>query len=199
VTARSRRINDIRAVIGRAYSYVPNFWQAICTKHDSPFPKRNLTEGVSGMYVLKLLKKDHFNVRSLFSKFDRTGKSSHEKRGELFVQIRRELQIHSRAEEEIFYPALKALNDEGRRLVSEALKEHKQVDELLTQISRLKPTDKNFEEKMETLIENVDHHVEEEEGEIFRFAEENCSEEQLEELGRQIEERKKTLDQQMAA
>jgi len=151
------------------------------------------------MYVLKLLKKDHSTMQSLFSKFDRSGKSSHEKKGELFVQIRRELQIHSRAEQEIFYPALKALSDDGRRLVSEAVKEHKDIDELLTQISRLKPTDKNFDEKMETLIENVDHHVEEEEGEIFRFAEENCSEEQLEQLGRQIEDRKKSLDQQMAA
>ena len=87
----------------------------------------------------------------------------------------------------------------SRRLISEALKEHKDVDELLTQLSRLKPADKNFDEKMETLIENVDHHVEEEEGEIFRFAEENCSEDQLEELGQLIEERKRTLDQQMAA
>jgi len=151
------------------------------------------------MYVLKLLKKDHSTMQSLFSKFDRSGKSSHEKKGELFVQIRRELQIHSRAEQEIFYPALKALSDDGRRLVSEAVKEHKDIDELLTQISRLKPTDKNFDEKMETLIENVDHHVEEEEGEIFRFAEENCSEEQLEQLGQEIEERKKSLDHQMAA
>ena len=152
------------------------------------------------MNVLKLLKKDHSSVKSLFNKFGRTGRSSHDKRTDLFEQIRRELQIHSRAEEEIFYPAVKAVNGaESRRLVSEALREHKQVDELLTQISRLKPSDKNFDEKMETLFENVDHHVEEEEGEIFQFAEENCSEEQLEDLGRQIEERKKTLDRQMAA
>ena len=66
---------------------------------------------------------------------------------------------------------------ESRKLVAEALKEHKDVNELLTQISRLKPTDKNFDEKMETLFENVDHHVEQEEGEIFQFVEENCSEE----------------------
>jgi hemerythrin superfamily protein len=151
------------------------------------------------MNALKLLKKDHSTLMSLFGRFDRSGKSSHEKKGELFAHIRRELQIHSRAEEEIFYPALKALNGEGRRLVAEALKEHKDIDELLTQISRLKPADKHFDEKMETLIESVDHHVAEEEGEIFRFAEENCSEEQLEDLGRQIEERKKTLDRQMAA
>jgi hemerythrin superfamily protein len=151
------------------------------------------------MNVLKILKKDHSTVQALFDKFDRAGKSAYEKKSELFAQIRRELQVHSRAEEEIFYPALKAMNGEGRRLISEAVKEHKQVDELLTQISRLKPTDKNFDEKVETLIENVDHHVEEEEGEIFRFAEENCSEEQLEELGQLTEERKKALDQQMAA
>ena len=150
------------------------------------------------MNVLELLKEDHSNVKSLFEKYDRTGKSSQEKKTELFEKIRRELQIHSRAEEEIFYPALKALNGEGRRLVSEALKEHRDVDELLTQISRLKPCDKNFDDKMETLIENVDHHVQEEEGEIFRFAEENCSEGQLEELGQQIEDRKKTLGQMAA-
>ena len=151
------------------------------------------------MNVLKILKKDHSSVQNLFSKFDRTSKSAHDKKSELFEKARRELHIHLRAEEEIFYPVLKAMNGDGRRLISEALKEHKDVDELLTQISRLKPTDKNFDEKMETLIENFDHHVEEEEGEIFRFAEENCSEEQLEELGRLIEERKRTLDQQMAA
>jgi hemerythrin superfamily protein len=156
--------------------------------------------GVLGMNVFKILKKDHSSVKSLFNKFSRIGKSSHDKRGELFEQIRRELQIHSRAEEEIFYPAVKAINGtKSRQLVSEALKEHREVDELLTQISRLKPTDKNFEEKIETLFENVDHHIEEEEGEIFQFLEENCSEEQLEDVGRQIEERKKALDRQMAA
>ena len=151
------------------------------------------------MNVLELLKEDHSKLKSLFEKFDRTGKSSQEKKTELFEKMRRELKLHSRAEEEIFYPALKAFNGEGRRLVSEALKEHRDVDELLTQISRLKPCDKNFDDKMETLIENVDHHVQEEEGEIFRFAEENYSEDQLEELGMLIEDRKKTLDQQMAA
>ena len=55
--------------------------------------------------------------------------------------MRHELQIHSQAEEEIFYPALKAINGEGRRLVQEALKEHKDVDQLMTQVSRLMPSD----------------------------------------------------------
>jgi hemerythrin superfamily protein len=167
----------------------------VCAQMNSGFHP----QGVSGMDVLKLLKKDHMTVQNLFSKFEKTGKASHEKRDELFVQIRRELQIHSRVEEELFYPAIKSANGDGRLLVSEALKEHKDVDELLTQISRLKPSDKNYDDKVETLIENVEHHVEEEEGEIFQFAAENYSAEELENLGREIEERKKTLDQQMAA
>ncbi len=151
------------------------------------------------MNALKLLSEDHSRVQNLFESLDGIDKSSYEKKSELFEKIRRELQIHFRAEEEIFYPALKAFNGEGRRLVSEEIKEHKDVAELLTRISRLKTADKNFEDKMEALIEQVDRHVAEEEGEIFRFAKENCSEDQLEELGRQIENRKKTLDQQMAA
>jgi len=152
------------------------------------------------MNVLKLIKKDHSDVQSLFNKFEKTARSAHEKREELFEQIRRELQIHSRVEEEIFYPFLKALNgNSGRNLVSEALKVHKEIDELLTQISRLQPSDKNFDEKVETLFENVEHHIQEEEREIFQFAEEKCSEEQLENLGREVAERKKTLDRQLAA
>jgi hemerythrin superfamily protein len=152
------------------------------------------------MNILTILRKDHAVVRSLFNKYGHTAKLSHEKKLQLFEQIRRELQIHSRAEEEIFYPAIKALNGvESRKLASQALKEHKDVDDLLIQISRLKPTDKSFDENMETLFENVDHHVEQEEGEIFQFVEENCSEEQLNDFGRQMEERKKALDRQLAA
>ncbi len=71
------------------------------------------------MNVLSLLKKDHDTVKSLFSKFERAGKSAYDKKSELFEQIRLELIVHSRAEEEIFYPAVKAHNGEGRKLVSE--------------------------------------------------------------------------------
>jgi len=151
------------------------------------------------MNALNLLKKDHGSVRTLFSRFERTNKTDLERRNDLLAQIRREVQIHSRAEEEIFYPALKALNGEGRQLVSQALNDHKDINDLLMQISRLKLTAKNFDDRFEALFEIVDQHVEEEEGEIFRFAEENCSQQQLEDLGRQIQERKRILDRQLAA
>lgn len=151
------------------------------------------------MNVLTLLRRDHSTVKSLFDMFDRMSTSDHDKKAELFVQIRRELQVHSRAEEQIFYPALKAVNGGGQRLAFQAMKEHQDIDDLLTQISRLKPSSKTFDEKLETLMDSLDLHIEGEEGEIFRFAEENCSAQELEELGNQIEERKRFLDHEMAA
>jgi hemerythrin superfamily protein len=147
------------------------------------------------MSVIKLLRKDHSEVQSLLSRFNRTDKPD----PELFARIRRDLQIHLRAEEEIFYASIKAVNDEGRRLISEAVKEHRDIDELLLQISRMKPGATHFAEKLETLIENIDHHIEEEEGEIFQFAEENCSSQQLAEIAEQIQQRKRVLGEQMAA
>ena len=78
-------------------------------------------------------------------------------------------------------------------------KDHKDIDQLLTQISRLNASDKNLDDKVGALIENVDHHIEEEEREIFQFAEENCSEQQLDELARQIEAQKRVFDQGLAA
>ncbi len=158
-----------------------------------------LSQGDICMNVLEVLKKDHTTVQSLFEAFGTTCNSSQEKKTELFEQIRRELQLHTKAEEEVFYPALKALNDSGQNLVLQALKEHKEVDELLTQISRLNATDADFDEKVESLIEDVRHHIEEEEGQIFQFAAENCSDGELEDLGREIEERKKVLGRRWAA
>jgi len=151
------------------------------------------------MNVLTLLRQDHATLRSFFSQFDRTSKTAYDQRSELFLQIRRDLQIHSRAEEEIFYPAIKAMNSEGQRLASEAISQHKNIDQLLTQLSRLKSSDRNFDETFETLIDTVDQHIEVEEEEILRFAEKNCSEQQLEELGRQTEDQKRIIDDRLAA
>ena len=61
------------------------------------------------MHALKVLKKDHSDVQSLFNRLERLGKSAQEKKNEIFAEIRRALQLHSRAEEEIFYPALKVI------------------------------------------------------------------------------------------
>jgi hemerythrin superfamily protein len=151
------------------------------------------------MNVLKLLKKDHSTVRGLLTKFENTGRRSFERRHDIFDQVRRELLLHAKVEEQIFYPALKAVNGRGRKLVSQALNDHRDMEQLLRQVAKLEPEDQAFVDRMEALMEVVDNHVEEEEREIFRFAEENCPESQLEQMGREMENRKRTLEQQWAA
>jgi len=150
------------------------------------------------MNVIPLLKKDHDRVKALFEQFKKAGKLSYLRKAEIFEEVRRELLLHSQAEEEIFYPAMNAING-GRALIGEELKEHKELNELLTQISRLKPEDARFVDRFETLIIRVDHHVHEEEGQIFQFAEENCPPEQLQTLGFEVEKRKRARERQMAA
>ena len=139
------------------------------------------------MDAINLLKKDHSYVLGLFNKFDQTGRNSFVKKFRLYDEIRSELELHSHVEEEIFYPTIRDIGPEGRKLISEAVKEHKQVDVLIGQIDRLSADDPNFDDKMQALMEQVEHHIGDEEQEIFTLAEERCSVEQLENMGRKIE------------
>jgi len=151
------------------------------------------------MDVLNLLKQDHDSIKDLFSQFESSPRSAHDKKAALFEQIRLEITIHSKAEEEIFYPALKAFDGEGRALVTKALQEHADVAQLLTQISRISTADDRFDDKVLALIEDVDHHIVEEEGKIFQFAKENCPAEQLDQMAIEVEQRKRALERQLAA
>jgi hemerythrin superfamily protein len=151
------------------------------------------------MNVINLLKKDHSALRSLINRYERTGRRSFDRKRELFGQLRYELECHTQAEEEVFYPALRSLGRKAHRLVADALKEHREVEELLLRVGRPGLSDEEFAEKVEILMDSLDHHLEEEEGEIFRFAQENCPPEQLEALSRQIDLRKRLLERELAA
>jgi hemerythrin superfamily protein len=151
------------------------------------------------MDVLSLLKSDHDTVKELFSRFEHTTKTAYKEKQELFEQIRHELFLHSKAEEQVFYPALKAFNGDGRKLVAQAMREHKDIDELLTQISRMEPQDEEYVERVQALMEEVEYHIDGEEGQIFQFAKENCPREQLEHLATEVEQRKAALARQPAA
>jgi len=139
------------------------------------------------MDAMKLLKKDHSYVLSLFNKFDQAGRNSFARKFRLYDEIRSELEVHSHVEEEIFYPTIREISPEGRKVISEAVKEHKEIDTLIGQIDRLPADDPNFEDRLQALMEQVEHHIEEEEREIFKIAEDNFSEEQRLEMGRKIE------------
>jgi len=145
------------------------------------------------MEAIALLKKDHAAVKVLFEKFEVAG-DDEQTRQSLFDQIDAQLDVHATIEEQIFYPAVREVrSEEAKDMVLEALEEHKVLKTLLEEIAALTPADDEFDAKMKVLRENVEHHVEEEEKEMFPEAQKQLSEKVRNELGSRMETRKDEL------
>jgi hemerythrin superfamily protein len=141
----------------------------------------------------RLLKQDHDEVRGLFRQLESAGEKAHNQKQRIVEQVFRELQAHTQIEEEIFYPAFKAATgDEGEEMVGESLQEHHVVDVLMEEMQALEPDNPEWEAKFTVLMENVEHHAEEEEKEMFPKAEKTLAD-QLDDLGAQMEQRKNAL------
>jgi hemerythrin superfamily protein len=140
--------------------------------------------------ALTLLKQDHREVKALFAEVEELGERADASRAKLFAKIDEALTLHARCEEAVFYPALKekaSARSEERDEVMEAYEEHGVVKSLIKQLENLDPTDESYKAKLTVLIENVEHHVKEEEGSLFKVARELLSEDELEEIGQKIE------------
>ena len=135
------------------------------------------------MNALELLKQDHQKVKQLFE--EATHASDRNKRKDLFDKIDTELEIHAHIEETVFYPALEK-HEELKDMVAEALEEHQEVKTLLEEIEELGSESHDFGGKLQELMESVDHHVAEEEGEMFPKVREVFDETELEQLGKQL-------------
>jgi hemerythrin-like domain-containing protein len=140
------------------------------------------TEEAPNLY--RMLKDDHDRVKELFS---HVTERREQPREDLFDQIERELQTHMEAEENYFYPALEEAED-GREKVLEAYEEHHVAKTLLDELDGTDPEDETWMPKMKVLKEIVNHHIEEEEKEIFSMARKELSAGQVEEIGRQVKE-----------
>jgi hemerythrin superfamily protein len=143
------------------------------------------------MDALELLTTDHQKVRELFDEF-RTAKEADDEQTmqRLRQQIFEELQTHTRIEEDIFYPAVKALDvEELTEVVDEGIQEHHVVKVLMREIEGLSDMT-IFESKMTVLMENVEHHADEEESEMFPDVREHMDDQRLMELGTELEDAK---------
>jgi hypothetical protein len=138
------------------------------------------------MNAFELLKTDHKKVSDLFKQLEDTTERAVKTREQLFATVKQELEIHARIEEQIFYPAIKEA-DETREITLEAIEEHNVVKRLLKELEGLSVEDERWTAKLKVLKENVEHHVEEEEGEMFKDAKKVLSAEQIEELGARLE------------
>src|ERR1700694_3286579 len=121
------------------------------------------------MKATDLLKRQHREVKTMFKKMEKTENARG--RRDLMEQIAQALEMHTRIEEEIFYPAVRGLETKkAEEMVAEALEEHHIVKLVLKELPQVDPEDERFEAKMKVLSELVEHHADEEEEEMFPTA-----------------------------
>src|SRR5688572_9856499 len=138
------------------------------------------------MNAFQLLKNDHKIVSGLF---DQIESASGQAKTQLFTRLKSELDVHALIEEKVFYPALEN-QKESREITLEAYEEHKVVKDLLAELANGSSADEEWDAKLKVLRENVDHHVDEEEGELFDKADDVLSDEDLDRIGEQMEAEK---------
>ena len=158
-----------------------------------------MVESVTGIFgggegsqdVTELLKADHDRVDELFEKVKANADGDNK---DVFQTIRQELELHTHVEEQIFYPNLLENGDEElQKIVREGLEEHGQVKTLLTEMGPMSGDDEKFKAKLQVLMENVEHHVEEEEREMFPMVHDQLDEQMLVRLGSLIKAEKERV------
>jgi hemerythrin-like domain-containing protein len=137
--------------------------------------------------AIAMLKADHQRVRDLFQQYEAT--RNVEAKGTIAEEVFIELETHAQLEENIFYPAVNEETDEGPELVKESLAEHETMKNLIQQLRDIGPHNRGFDAKFRELLQNVEHHVEEEETEMFPLAEEEL-EEDMKDLRDEMQELK---------
>jgi len=141
--------------------------------------------------AIVLLKADHKQVRRLFRALKTAGETTAKKKGKIVSQIIELLTVHTYIENEVMYPEVIALLPDLKQDVLESYEEHHVADVLCLELSAMRPDDERFAAKTTVLIENVTHHVEEEEQEWFPKVRAGLSRKQLQELGTRLEEARK--------
>ncbi len=148
------------------------------------------------MDAIALLKADHDKVKKLLSELERTTERGIKTRAELFSTIKGELTVHEIIEEEIFYPALKS-HPKAKDIVLEGYEEHHVVDLLMAELEQLDVTDETWGAKAVVMKENIEHHIEEEEGDMFKQARQVFDGQELTDLGARMAARKTSAQREL--
>jgi hemerythrin-like domain-containing protein len=143
------------------------------------------------------LERDHRRLEKLLKKGEETTARASKGRKELLATLTAELVAHEKKEETILYPALKR-HGEAREIVLEGYQEHHVADVLVQELHDLPPTDERWGAKFKVLKENIEHHIEEEEGTMFKQARSMIGRAQLESIGTRMETIKADDEQPVA-
>jgi len=140
--------------------------------------------------AIVLLKDDHKQIKRLFRDFDAAGENATKRKGELVSKIIELLTVHTYIENEVMYPELRRLVPDLEDDVFESYEEHHVADLLVMELVAMSPDAERFDAKTTVLIENVSHHIDEEEQEWFPKVREALGRKQLQELGARLLEAK---------
>ncbi|MCW2802433.1 MAG: hypothetical protein JWN06_650 [Propionibacteriaceae bacterium] len=142
--------------------------------------------------AIVILRDDHKEMRRLFREFTAAGENANAKKGELATKIIEALTVHTYIENETMYPEVRRLLPDLEDDVLESYEEHHVADVLVMELAAMDPTHERFTAKMTVLIENVTHHMDEEEQDWFPKVRAGLGRKQLAELGERMLEQKKT-------
>jgi hemerythrin-like domain-containing protein len=141
--------------------------------------------------AIVLLKQDHQEILKTFKAFQDAGENAHKTKGDLVDKMIELLTVHTYIENEVMYPRVRDLLPEVEDDVLESYEEHHVADVLVMELAAMTPTDERFTAKTTVLIENVTHHIEEEEDEWFPKVREGLGRKVLQEIGEEMLEAKK--------
>jgi hemerythrin-like domain-containing protein len=146
--------------------------------------------------AITMLKSDHATVKRLLRELDETTERAVKQRETLVARIERELKMHAQLEEEVFYPAFKAAaqGSEAEDMFYEAAEEHHIVDMVLPALKAANPKSKEFGAKAKVLMDLIEHHVKEEENEMFKEARALFDDSELRELGDMMQARRDAIE-----
>jgi hypothetical protein len=144
------------------------------------------------MDPIELLRADHDEVKDLLGKLDKTTERAEVTRTDGLERLRLKLDVHETIEEEILYPALKEFA-KTKDITLEAYEEHRVVDVIMAELEETPVTDETWAAKLTVAKENLEHHIEEEEDQMFKQARQVMDEGELEELGDRMAARKREL------
>ena len=150
------------------------------------------------MDAFTLLKNDHAEASDVLKQLEATNEDAAAERQQLFNKLKTALDIHAHIEETIFYPVLKQ-EAETRDITLEAYDEHKEIKDLLKQLSGTEPTGNAWDNLVNDLKRTIEHHVKEEETEMFPKAQDVLSQQQINDLGTRMQQEKQRQQQQKAA
>lgn len=149
------------------------------------------TQQKNGVNAITLLKDDHQKVKQAFAQFEELGPQAYVGKRELADEICSELIMHTQLEEEVIYPAFRKQLKDAKSLVNEAKVEHDSARALIEEIQTMESDEELFDAKVKVLSEYVEHHVKEEEQEMFPLLQKSKLD--LHHLGKQLVERKMQL------